>query len=207
MSAAALITGAMALVLGTLLNPGSGSNDPASTLRVAAESSGQWLAMSVLFFCSAVGLILGLPCLLSLFTARARRLGVLAVAVFALGAIGLTGFSALMLVARALALREAVIPNLLDEVLEESGLQIMLSVWAFSFLGGIALVAAALFRARMTPTWVPGLLAVFVVLTFVPGLGRLGEVLGLLALAASFTGVATSATAPERRAALARAEA
>ena len=202
LSAAALVTGAMALVLGSVLDPTSPSSGPAATLQVAAENSGRWLAMSVLFFCSAVGLILGMPALLSLFTVRARRLGLLAVAVFSLGAIGITGFSALMLVARALALKEAIVPNLLDEVLEDSGLRVMLTVWMIGFSGGILLIAIALLRARSTPRWVPGLLLLSLTLSFVPGTGRVGEAVAMLALAAGFTGIATAATSPGRRAEL-----
>ena len=194
-SASALIVGAMSLVLGQMLNPSGSIQSPATVLEIAGDSSARWMAMSVLFFAAAVGLVLGLPCVLSLFTGRGRVLGMVGVGIFSVGAISLAGFSALMLTFRALAVNQAVELNLVDDVVADGGLSVMLNVWAFSFLGGVAVIAVALFRSRRTPVWVPGLLAAFLVLQFVPlSDGRVVSAIGLLAFAAGLTGIATSAT-------------
>lgn len=185
----------MSLVLGQMLNPSGSIQSPATVLEIAGDSSARWMAMSVLFFAAAVGLVLGLPCVLSLFTGRGRVLGMVGVGIFSVGAISLAGFSALMLTFRALAVNQAVELNLVDDVVADGGLSVMLNVWAFSFLGGVAVIAVALFRSRRTPVWVPGLLAAFLVLQFVPlSDGRVVSAIGLLAFAAGLTGIATSAT-------------
>lgn len=147
MSAAALITGAMTLVLGQLLNPGGSNESPLAVLEVAAESSGRWMAMSVLLFVSAVMLILGLPSVLSLSTERARVLGLCAVAVFALGSVGVAAVSAVMVMFRAMALESAVRPARVAAMLDDTGLNVMLNIWVVGFQGGVLLIAFALLRA------------------------------------------------------------
>ncbi len=194
LSASALITGAMALVLAQMLNPSGSNESPAAVLAIAGDSSGRWLAMSVLFFGGAVGLVLGVPCVLSLFTGKGRGLAMLAVGVFCVGAIGVGGLSALMLMLRALSLNEAVQPRLIADVLEDPGLTLMIRVWVYSFLAGVLLIAVALFRSRRTPVWVPGLLVAFLVVQLAtPGAGRVVAVIGLMTFAAGLTGIATTA--------------
>ena len=200
MSAAALITGAMTLVLGQLLNPGGSNESPVAVLEVAAESSGRWMAMSVLFFASAVLFILGMPSVLSLFTERARGLGLFGVALFTLGAVGVAALSAVMVMFRSMALADAVRPERVAAMLEDSGLQVMLNIWVYGFLAGVLVLAIALFRARRTPLWVPGLLVAFLVVQLVaPAAGRVVASLGLLLLAAGFTGIAVTAATPRQR--------
>ncbi|HZJ07853.1 MAG TPA: hypothetical protein VFD59_20690 [Nocardioidaceae bacterium] len=187
----------MSLVLGQMLNPSGSNESPATVLEAAGDSSARWMAMSVLFFAAAaaVGLVLGLPCILSLFTGKGRVLGMIGVGIFSVGAISLAGFSAVMLMFRALAVNEAVDLTIVDDVLADGGLSVMLNVWAFSFLGGVAVIALALFRSKRTPAWVPGLLTVFLVIQFVPlSDGRAVSAIGLLAFAAGLTGIATRAT-------------
>ena len=198
LSASALVTGAMALVLAQMLNPSSSDSSVATVLLTAGESSGQWLAISVLFFGAAVGLVLGLPCILSLFVGKGRRLAHVGVGVFSIGAIGLTGFSALMLMFRALAVNDAVDPALIDDVINDAGVKTMLLVWTFGFLGGVALIALALFRSKSTPVWVPAMLAAFLAVQLIPdSAGNLIATLGLVAFAAGLTGIATTATSPK----------
>lgn len=197
-SASALITGTMALVLAQLLNPSGGNESPAAVFQEAGNHSGRWLAMSVLFFGGAACLVLGMPAVLGLFTGRGRRLGLLGVAVFSVGALGVAGLSAVMLMFRALSLDEAVEPQVIGGVLEDDGLQVMIAFWVYSFLAGVLLIAAALFRSRVTPLWVPGLLVIFLLLQLLPGDGgRVLGAVGLMAMVAGFTGVAIRATSPE----------
>lgn len=200
LSASALITGAMSLVLAQMLNPSGSNQSPAKVLAIAGESSGQWMAMSVLFFGAAVGLVLGLPCILSLFSGKGRRIAQVGVGLFSVGAIGLTGFSALMLMYRALAVNEAVDPALVDNVVNDTGLKTMLLVWTGGFLGGVALIAIALFRSKTTSVWVPGLLVAFLLVQLIPlSGGRVVAALGLVAFAASLTGIATTATSVKKQ--------
>jgi hypothetical protein len=213
-SAAALVTGMMALILGQMLNPGGSESSPAAQMMVAAEFPGRWLAMSVLFFGGAAALVLGMPAVMSLFQERrGRGVGMTGVAVFTIGCVGVGGLAALMLMFRALALEtmeaEALITareiTMVTNALEEPGLTISLSVWVYGFMLGVLLIAIGLFRARDVPAWVPGLLmgflAVQVVLPFL-GSGtdaRVASAVGLILLAGGFTGIATHATSERGR--------
>src|SRR5512139_1325041 len=105
-SASALVIGAMSMVLGAVLNPLSGSGRAAETLRVAGQEDGRWLGMAVMYFLASVFLTLGLPSLLSLFVRRGRSLGLVAVGVFSIGAIGLSGFAMLMVFMRSLVIQD-----------------------------------------------------------------------------------------------------
>lgn len=210
-SAAALITGVMALVLGQMLNPAGSQHGPADQMLIAAENPGRWLAMSVLFFGGAATLILGLPSVLTLFQGvRGRIIGLLGVAVFAVGCVGVGALASLMLMFRALALESIkadTLPtpevNLVTASLENQGLAIMLGVWVYGFLLGVLLIAVGLFRCGKVPVWVPGLLIAFLVIQAVtPVLGagtpaRVASSVGLILLAAGFTGIATNAAAYE----------
>src|SRR4051794_9054499 len=112
-SAALLLTGALALCLGAFLLPST--NDAGDTLRIVEEQGGQWLAAAAVFFLSAVFLPLGLPAVLTLF--RARRgwtLGMISAIVLAFGFIGTAGFAMLMVFVRSLVIADA---------LREQGLQ------------------------------------------------------------------------------------
>ncbi|HSE54793.1 MAG TPA: hypothetical protein VLA97_08690 [Nocardioidaceae bacterium] len=209
-SAAALVTGVMALVLAQMLNPGGSEDSPAAQMLVAAEYPGRWLAMSVLFFGGAVGLVLGMPALMTLFQERrGRGLGMTGVAVFVVGCVGVGGLAALMLMFRSLALQTIATDtldrdeiNLVTASLEQPGLMIPLNVWVYAFILGVLLIALGLFRARQVPNWVPWLLMAFLAMqVVVPLLGegtdaRVASAVGLILLAGGFTGVATNAAGP-----------
>ncbi len=200
-SASSLVIGAMSLVLGSLLNPVAGSQDAAATLRVVESSGGRWLGMAVMYFIGSVTLSLGMPALLSLFTARGRRVGLLAVAVFEVGAIGLAGYAMLMVFFRALV-REEVLktgPGL-DRVTEDSGLSIFLYGWIVAFYLGVLLMVVALLVSRKAPRWVPFTFLFFIVLApFTSTLGRVAMAVQILALAVAFTGVAVAAVSAEHQ--------
>jgi hypothetical protein len=199
-SASALVIGAMSLVLGALLNPVSGSQDAAATLKVVENSDARWLGMAVMYFISSLALSLGLPALLSLFVTRGRRLGLLAVGTFAVGAIGLSGYSMLMVFFRALLNEDLLKGQALDQMSHDAGLSIFLYGWIGSFYLGVLFIAVALFVARKTDKWVPILLLGFVaMLPFSSHLGRVGMAVQVLALAIAFTGVATAAVSEEHK--------
>lgn len=195
LSASALVVGAMAMVFGALLNPQSGADESAAeTLRVVTEDGGRWLGMSVMYFFASVALTLGLPSLLSLFVDRGRRTGFVAVGVFSIGVVGLSGFAMLLVFFKALAGANAIQDTRVDAATEDLGLSVFLYGWIVSFYAGLLLVALALFMAKKTPPWVPGLMVVFVLLfPFTEQIGRVGQVLQVMALAVAFTGVAIAA--------------
>ena len=222
-SAGALVTGVMAIMLGQLLNPGGSGNSPTEQMIVAGKHPDQWLAMSVLFFGGAAAMVLGLPCVMSLFTGhRGRVVGMLGVMVFAVGCLGVAAIAALMLMFRALTLASlevGVLPDadvmLVNMSLEDPGLTVMLGVWGYGFLLGILLIAVGLLRAQVAPRWVPGLMLAFLALQLgLPFLAegadtvaRMGSTTALLLLTAWFTGIATTATHPSRGGLLDRAAA
>jgi hypothetical protein len=73
-------------------------------------------------------------------------------------------------------------------------------VWIFGFYGGVLLLAAGLFVAKRTQTWVPGLLLVFVaMMPVVSYLGRVGMAVQVMSLAVAFTGIAMAAVTDEER--------
>src|SRR5687768_10922739 len=93
-SAAAFVTGVMALAFAALLAPeGSGAVD---TLEIVQQQNGRWLVVAVIYFIAAVGLTLGLPSVTTLFDNRARILGLVSVLVLAMGFLGTAGYSMVM---------------------------------------------------------------------------------------------------------------
>ncbi len=208
-SAGALVTGALALVLAQMLNPAGSDESPAAQLVVAADSPGRWLAMSILYFFGSMALVLGTPAALTLFDGRGRIAGLTGIVVFTVGCLGVAAISSLMLIFRALAISAVRDPGdvdanvaLVTTSLENPELQVMLGIWIYGFLTGVLLVAIGLFRAKVTPPWVPALLLLFLVIYAVGQMtdtgGTVLSQLGLLCLAAGFTGIATSAASPER---------
>jgi hypothetical protein len=209
-SAAALVTGVMALVLGQMLNPGGSESSPAAQLLVAAEYPGRWLAMSIMYFGGAAAMVLGMPAVTMLFQERrGRGLGMTGIATFVVGCVGVGGLAAMMLMFRALAIEilSTSAPNaseiaLIREALRQPGLLVPLYIWVYGFIGGVLLIMLGLFRSKRVPTWVPGLLAGFLAMQIVvPLLGegvdaRIASSVGLILLAGGFTGIATNVTTP-----------
>jgi hypothetical protein len=200
LSASALVIGAMSLVFGSLLNPADAGASSAETLRVVNEDSFRWVAMSVMFALASIGLTLGLPSVLTLFERRGRKLGLTALAVFAIGTIGTCGYAMLMVFFRAIVVADALRAGALEEVTHEPGLVVFLNGWIAGFYGGVALLALALYVARSVPRWVPGLLALFVaLLPFSTHLGRVGSAIQVMALAVAFTGTAMASVTGEQQ--------
>jgi hypothetical protein len=194
LSASALVVGAMALAFAVVLNPVGPEGDAVETVRTVSMADDRWLAMAVMYFFASVTLTLGLPAILSLFTVRARRFGVVAVSVFAVGVIGTSGYAMLLVFFRALVKNDAIDAGSLDSVARDIGLSVFLIGWVVSFCLGTLLVAIALFMARRTPVWVPVLLLLFVVTLPVAGdIGRVAQVAQVVALAFAFTGIASAA--------------
>jgi hypothetical protein len=199
-SASALVIGAMSLVLGSVLNPADTGATTNEVARVVASDSQRWLAMAVLFLFASFALILGLPCVLTLFGGRGGKLGVAGVALMVVGAVGTCGYATLMLFFRSLVLAHAVKLPAMHKVITDAGLRIFLTGWVACFYGGVLVIGVALLFARRTPRWVPVLLLVFVaMLPFSSVIGRVGTAAQIMCLAVAFTGIAMTAVSEEGR--------
>jgi hypothetical protein len=191
-SAAAFVTGAMALTFGSLLLPtGSDSGD---TLRLVEQQDGRWLAAAVIFFIASVALTLGLPAAMSLFDQRGRGLGMAATVVLAFGFLGTAGYAMLMVFFRAMVLNMDIDSDTMDKVSHEPGLAIFLYGWIAGFYLGELLFAIALIRADTVPRWIPVVLIAHVATLTVSNMlpGAIAQSLVLL-VAVGFAGVAIEA--------------
>jgi hypothetical protein len=198
LSASALVIGAMSLVLGVLLNPADAGESASATFQVVQSAGGQWLGMAVMYFLASIALTLGLPSVLTLFDRRGRKLGLTGAALFLVGSVGTCGYAMLMVFFRAMVLNEAINEGNLARAANEAGLALFLRTWIFGFYGGVLLLAIALFVARRTAKWVPGLMLLFVAMIPVAGhLGRVGMAVQVMALAVAFTGIAMAAVTDE----------
>jgi MFS family permease len=200
LSASALVIGAMSLVFGSLLNPSQSGDSTLQTLRVVEDDGGRWLAMAVMFFLASLALTLGLPTILTLLDRRGRKVGVVGLALFTVGAVGTCGFAMLMVFFRALVDAHAIVPAQIEAAGQDHGLSWFLYAWIGGFYGGVLLIAIGLFLSRTTPRWVPALLALFVlVLPVSSHLGRVGSAIQVMALAVAFTGIAMAAVSGESK--------
>jgi len=106
----------------------------------------------------------------------------------------------LLVFVQALANNDALRPEGLAAVVGDDGLGFFLGAWVAGFYLGSLLVALALLLARATPVWVPILLVAFVVMMPLENLlGEVGQVVQLLALTVSFTGIAIAAVGQSQR--------
>lgn len=199
-SAALLLTGALALAAGAFLLPATGDGDADSTLRIVQQEGGQWMAAAVILFLASVCLTLGLPAIMTLLQRRGWRIGVVSGVALEIGFIGTAGFAMLMVFFRALVETDALVDKNFDAVASEAGLAAFLYVWIVGLYLGELLLALALLRARTTPRWVP-LALILHVATFPLG-NVLPEYAGkatVLLLVVGFAGIAIQATSADAR--------
>ncbi len=197
-SAALLVTGALALSLGAFLLPES--EDTSDSLRIVEQQGGQWLAAAVIFFIASIGLTLGLPAVLSLFDNRGWTLGMISGIVLEIGFIGTAGFAMLMAFFRALAISDALRDQNIDDIAHDAGLAVFLYAWIAGLYLGELLLGLALLRAGTVPRWVP--FALILHAFSFPVAGMLPEYLSkatILFLLVGFAGVAIQAAAPQRQ--------
>lgn len=197
-SAAMLLTGALALCLGAFLLPAS--DGPAESVRIVQDQGGQWLTVAVILFLAAVCLTLGLPAALSLFQNRGWTLAMVSAIALEIGFIGTAGLSMLMVFFRSLVVTDAIRDQGIGDVTDETGLTIFLFVWVAALYLGELLLGLALLRARTVPRWIPVALILHA-LTF-PVSSVLPEYLSkatILLLVVGFAGIAMQATSPDRR--------
>ena len=151
-SAAMLLTGALALALGTILIPSA--DDTAETVRSVHEQNGQWMAGAATYFVSAVFLTLGLPTALSMLPRRGRTLGLVSAVSLELGFIGTAGYAMLLVFFSALVRTGTLVHQDLGEVANDAGLLIFIYGWIVGFVVGELLLGIALLRAGTVPRWV-----------------------------------------------------
>lgn len=195
-SAALLLTGVLALALGSILIPSS--DGVGETVRVVQEQGGVWMAAATIYFLSAVCLTLGLPSVLTLVQRRGRTLGLISAVVLEFGFVGTAGYAMLMVFFRALVDTGTLVNRGINQVVTDSGLQVFLYGWIVGFVLGELLLAAALLRARTVPRWIPLLLVLHV--ATVPISSLLPDVvakMAVLLLVAGLGGVAVHANTPQ----------
>ncbi|GAA4708632.1 hypothetical protein [Nocardioides conyzicola] len=197
-SAALLLTGALALALGTILLPSSDSTT--DTLHIVEDQGGVWLCVAAIYFLAAVCLTLGLPSILTLFDQRGRVLALVSAVVLEFGFIGTAGYAMLMVFFRALVRTNTIVDKGLDDIANDAGLRIFLYGWIAGFFLGELLLAIALLRARTVPRWVPLVLGLHVATIFVSGvLPAWAGKATIMLFVAGIAGVAIHSTAPGAR--------
>lgn len=155
-SASALVAGATALAVGTLLMPQT--DDSAESFQVVAQQDARWLAVAGLYFAAAVAMTVGLPAVLTLLERRTARLGLTAVGVFAVGCIGIAGYAMLLAFYHALVNTRAIDASSVEQVTQDAGLGVFLFGWIGAFYLGELLLGIALLRTRGVARWIPALL-------------------------------------------------
>lgn len=192
-SAAALLTGATALFFGAQMIPRpSGDGD---LLRLAHENPDQWVALAILLTVAALGLVVGVPSLFTLFQRRGFRTGLGAAVCLCIGAVMLAAMAQVLVVFRALALNDRVTTATIQAVVDDPLQRWMVLAGFGVFYLGELLLALALLRARTTPAWVPWTLLLHLALvpTTALGLPELARDAGALFLAAGLVGAGVSA--------------
>lgn len=192
-SASALVAGATALAVGSVLMPTS-AGESSQALRIVEQHDGRWLAVAVLYFGAAVALTAGLPAVLTLLENRGARVGLVATGVFAIGCIGTAGYAVLLVLIRALVLSDSIATDAFDALTADVGMGTFLYGWVIAFLAGELLLAVALWRSRTVPRWIPLVLAIHVLT--VPLGSLVPEQVGVwavLLLTLAFAGIGISA--------------
>ncbi|HYF71769.1 MAG TPA: hypothetical protein VD864_03055 [Nocardioides sp.] len=197
-SAALLVTGALALCLGGFLLPAS--DDGSDSLRIVERQGGQWLTVAVILFIASICLTLGLPAVLTLFDRRGWVLALVSGIVLEIGFIGTAGFAMLMAFFRSLVITDAIRDKNIDDIANEAGLAVFLYTWIIGLYLGELLLGIALLRAGTAPRWIPVALILHALSFSVSEV--LPEYLGkatILLLVVGFAGIAIQATSPARR--------
>lgn len=124
-------------------------------LQSVVDAPGTWLTPVVVVLLASVGLIVGMPCLLSLFPGRGSTAGYLGTLCLAIGSLALCGFAHQMVLLRSMSMDAAVDDALVTSIAADN-LQSGLLLGGFvAFYVGEALLAIGLRRAGTVPRWVP----------------------------------------------------
>ena len=190
-SGAALASGAVALVLGSLSLPSS--PDGYALLQNAQLQDGRWIMAAVAYLLCAVGLTLGLPTFIYLLPSKGRRMGMIGTAVFAAATMGMAAYGALLIFFRALVKAEVLGQPEVVLLAQDRALVAFAATLLGCFYLGELLLAVALTRAKTVPRWVPVLFMLHAVLLpfnlLAPGLQGVQSII----IGIAFMGVAVYA--------------
>lgn len=169
-SAASLASGAVLLVLGTLMLPSEAN--VADLIATVQDESGRWIMASFAFFLASLGMTMGLPSVITLLGRRGRRTGMVGIGVWALGTIGLSGYAAMLILFRTMVdtLGDDLTPAHVEMISDDGTLLAFILIFAVAFYVGEFLTAIALLRARTVKRWVAVLLLAHPVLAPLTGL-------------------------------------
>ncbi|WP_310529100.1 hypothetical protein [Nocardioides sp.] len=152
-AAAALATGASALIMGALSLPSSPSVlELVSTEEASPE---RWLLASAAFMYAAFALTLGIPTFIHLLKGRGRVTGQVGAVVFAFGTIGTAGYAALLILFRALAVHSVADTQEFDLLSRDTGLIVYLGSFLLAFQAGLLVLGVALLMAGTVARWIP----------------------------------------------------
>ncbi|KRF35085.1 hypothetical protein [Nocardioides sp. Soil805] len=187
-SAAALASGAIALVLGTLGLP-TGA-DGTAVLDSARLEEGRWIMASVALLICSLGLALGLPTFLFGMPRRGRYFGYAGTAVLGVAVMAMTAYAALLAFFRILVVNGTIGDRELALLTDDAALVGFTVVLVGSFVLGEVLLAIGLLRARSVPRWVPVLFLLHAgAAPFTGAVPQLTEV-GAVVVGVAFIGVA-----------------
>jgi hypothetical protein len=156
-SAASLASGAVLLVLGSLMLPTDGG-DVSGILVSVTEHGEKWVMAAFAFLLASVTLTLGMPSVLTLLRQRGHRLGLVGVGTWAMGSIGLAGYAALLVFFETVVPIAELTPADGARVADDGTLQLFVGFITVAFVLGELLTAIAFLVARTVPVWVAVLL-------------------------------------------------
>ena len=167
-SAACLVVGAMALLLGNVLTQNGSDTD--AVFQLVEDQSGRWLGGSLMYFIAAAGITMGIPSIMVLIRERGATTLLWAGAIFAFSCFGTAGYAALLVYFRALVVSDGVTLQAARAVTNDSGFLIFVGVWVGAFYLGELLLAIAALRAgkSVVPVWIPILLLLHVACLLYP---------------------------------------
>lgn len=155
-AAAALATGASALIMGALTLPSSpDGTELVSTLQASPD---RWLLASAAFMYAAFALTLGIPTFLHLIKKRGRTTGQVGAVILAFGTIGTAGYAAMLILFRALVVHAVVGEREIDLLSRDAGLLVYMGAFVLAFEVGLVILAVALLMAGTVARWIPVLM-------------------------------------------------
>lgn len=160
-AAAALATGASALIMGALTLPSSpNGSELVSTLQASPD---RWLLASAAFMYAAFALTLGIPTFLHLLNKRGRTTGQVGAVILAFGTIGTAGYAAMLILFRALVVHAVVGAREIELLSRDAGLLVYMGTFVVAFDVGLAVLAVALLMAGTVARWIPVLMIAYAV--------------------------------------------
>jgi hypothetical protein len=151
-SAASLASGAVLLVMGSLVLPPATGVD--QLVGLVEGQGAAWSMAALMFFLAAIGLTMGLPAILFLFPGRDQLACLVALWTWAIGTIGTAGLAGMVLVFQAavdVGLTSEQVGALVHAPALVAGLVVVLG----AFYAGEVVLAVVLLRARVVARWVP----------------------------------------------------